>query len=762
MNIITQKDVFSDENMTSTPKRRGRPRKNTLASTIADNNKKPASPVPYQSEQPLVHQPRPITSSPAPQNETTPSTDEGPKTVFYQAAKPRQNPIFNRRPALRPLNPNKQLGPNPTGPLSGSMTGPVVRPTFPQNALSWPSQTPSTPTTNPLRRPSHGYTTPPSGFTNSRGRGHGALPPDGTATFMPSANMRRQVEGPSHNMYPFRANTQTKLRIIPLGGLEEIGKNMTAFEYGNDILIIDMGFMFPDYDMFGVDYIIPDVSYLQDKKDRIRGVIITHGHLDHTGAVPYIIEKLGFPPIYGTQITIGMVKQRLEEFGLVGRNKLINIEADKDVLQLGVFRVFPFHLTHSIPGAVGLEIETPNGRIVYATDWKFDYTPADGQPVDFQILAGIGGRGVDLLFSDSTNAERPGHSISEKVVEQSLSAAIEEAKGRVIIAMFATNLSRIQQTLNAASKNGRKVLVVGRSMQQNIEMAVNLKAIILPPHTLISEREANRFNDNQILVLSTGAQGEDRSALVRMASGEHRNIKIKKGDTVIISASPIPGNEKSVSSVMDILYKAGANVIYNKVLDVHTSGHANQEDLKLFIALMKPKYFMPLHGERSKLIQHARLAEEVGVAPENILIGENGGIVEVSPDHKVSLSEEKVPAGMVMVDGLGVGDVGNIVLRDRQAMAQDGIFVAITVFDGKSKKFLTSPDIISRGFIYMRENEQFINDVRNEIKHFLQKSVEGKHFDLNQIKNELRDHVSKLLYEKTERTPMVIPVIIEV
>jgi ribonuclease J len=459
---------------------------------------------------------------------------------------------------------------------------------------------------------------------------------------------------------------------------------------------------------------------------------------------------------------MGMAKGRLEEFGLVAKSKFVAIEPEKDVLQLGVFKVSPFRLIHSIPGAIGLEIETPNGRIAYCTDWKFDYTPADGKQIDFRTLAAVGSRGVDLLFSDSTNVDRPGHSISEKVVAQSLTTAIGEAKNRVIIAMFSSDLNRIQMALNAAASSNRKVLFLGRSMQNNVEMAIGLKALNVPPNTIISEREANRFQDNQMLVISTGAQGEDRSALYRMASGEHRIIKIKKGDTVILSSSPIPGNERAVSGVMDKLYKAGASVIYNKILDVHTSGHAYQEDLKLMLALMKPKYFVPLHGERARLIMHGKLAEEVGVQAENVIIGDNGLILEMDNTGKVVPTDNHVPAGYVMVDGLGIGDVGNIVIRDRQAMAQEGVFFIVSVYDSKSKRFLNSPDIISRGFIYMRENEKFVNDVRNEIKSFLQKATSDKKIDISSVRNDLRDMVSKHLYEKTERQPMVIPVIIEV
>ena len=723
MNIITNKEVFSEENQANTPKkvelrRRGRPRKTSLETAPA--------PQPEATAHDGAPLGSPVTTAQISQESgVIPAPAATVTKPFYQASRQHSEaPIDPRTLAMRAREQRNQN-------QNQEQTVAPVQPTTPA----------------------------PGRFTTApRRRGRGQWPQDGQGAFM----------HPNGDVMPLNNGEQPKergkhmLKIIPLGGLEEIGKNMTVLEYGDDILIIDMGFMFPDQEMFGVDYIIPDVTYLEDKKANIRGAIITHGHLDHIGAIPYLIQKLGFPTMYGTPITMGMVKGRLEEFNLLGRGKLQTFEPEKDVIKLGAFTVKPFHLIHSIPGAVGLEIETPNGRIAYCTDWKFDYNPASGMQIDFRTLAAIGSRGVDLLFSDSTNAERPGHSISEKVVEQALSGAIEDATGRVIVAMFATNLSRIQQTINAAAKHGRKVMLVGRSMLKNVEMAIDLKAIIMPPHTLITEREASRFNDNQILVLSTGAQGEDRSALVRMASGDHKVIKIKKGDTVIISASPIPGNERSVSGLMDILYKAGAQVVYNKTLDVHTSGHANQEDLKLMLALMRPEYFVPLHGERSKLTIHGKLAEEVGVKPEHIIIGDNGLILEMDPDGAVRPTENHVPAGYVMVDGLGVGDVGNVVLRDRQAMAQEGFFEFISVYDSKRKQFVNSPDIISRGFIYMRENEQFVAEIRTEIKNMLTKAQSQPNLDLTELKNEIRDHLTKLLYEKTERNPMVIPVIIEV
>jgi ribonuclease J len=714
MNIITNKDIFSEENRPklgrTAEKRRGKARKPSLGIPVSRLSN--TSPLPTGNDAP-----RPISARPVPLQDTPISAPAAPKkTVFYQAARPKQRPpqagpnapVPGPRPSLPPRAPMRPNLPSmPPRPALAGPTGPGMR----SHLLNQPQP-------RPVLRP---LPTPPSG---------GNRP-------------------------------ELKVRIIPLGGLEEIGKNMTVFEYGDDIIVIDMGFLFPDSEMLGVDYIIPDVAYLDNKRDHIRGAIMTHGHLDHIGGVPYLVERLGFPTMYGTPITMGMVKHRLEEFNLLGRNKIVTIEPEKDVLQLGAFRVRPFRLIHSVPGAIGLEIETPNGRIVYATDWKFDYTPASGEPVDFRTLAAIGARGVDLLFSDSTNADRPGHSISEKTVETTILNAVEEAPGRVIIAMFASDINRMQMAFNAAAKTNRKVVVSGRSMQNNLTMAVDLKAFHLPPHTLISDREFNRFNDNQILVLATGAQGEERAALSRMAKGEHRTIKIKKGDTVIISASPIPGNERSVQSVMEQLYKAGANVIYNKILDVHTSGHAYQEDLKLMAALMRPRWFMPLHGERSRRILHGKLVQETGIRAEKILIANNGSVLEMNNAGDVSITEEQVPAGYVIVDGLGVGDIGEVVLRDRQSMAHDGIFVIISVFDSKKKQFVTSPDIISRGFIYMRENEKFVSEIRNEIKAFLANGIKGGKVDLGSLRSELRDHISKLLYQKTEREPIVIPVIIE-
>lgn len=553
------------------------------------------------------------------------------------------------------------------------------------------------------------------------------------------------------------------LRFVPLGGLEEVGKNMSIIEYGNDMIVIDMGLMFPNEDMPGIDYVLPDVSYLAENKEKIRGVIITHGHLDHTGGIPYLYDKIGSPQIYSAPLTNGLIKKRLEEFGMENRVKLQTITPGKEVLQLGCFKVETFRLNHNIPDSIGLSITTPEGILVYATDWKFDHTPADGRPTDFSKLAQLGGQDVLALFSDSTNAQKPGHTISEKEVEDVLFKLVENARGRVIVATFSSLISRIQQILNVAKKMNRKVAFSGRSMVANVEVASALEALIIPEDTMIDVKEIGKYPDQRIIIVCTGSQGEERSALTRIASGEHRQIKIKKGDTVILSSSPIPGNERSVNDVMDNLFREGARVIYQKLMDVHTSGHAYQEDLKLMMGLIKPKFFIPIHGERHKLMVHAGLAQDVGIPEQNVLVSDNGQIIEFE-GGKGAVTNKRVPASYVMVDGLGVGDVGNIVLRDRKAMAEDGIFVVIVTVNHETGQIVTSPDIISRGFIYMRENENLVHKARAEIKRLFSKhSTDRKpRGDWGLIKTKLREELGEFLHKETERRPMVIPVVIEV
>ncbi len=578
--------------------------------------------------------------------------------------------------------------------------------------------------------------------------------------FSPEEGKERR---PKRTYNKYQPDGTPKLRIIPAGGVEEIGKNMTVFEYGDDIIVVDMGLSFPDSDMLGIDYVIPDATYLEEHKANIRGVVITHGHLDHIGAVPHIIERIGLPRMYGSDVTIGLLKNRMDEYGIKYEGRLQVVNPDGDSVKLGAFTVNFFRLNHSIPGAMGLEIETPYGRLVYATDWKIDYQPADNKPADLQKIAAIGAKGVRMLFSDSTNVDKPGHTMSEAIVEETMQKIIADTKNRIIIAMFSTLINRMQQVINAAYKNGRKVMIVGMSMQKSVEMAVSIKAMTLPPNTLISERQAKGLPDEKLIVLCTGGQGEDRAALSRMAKGEHKTIKIRKGDTVVISSSPIPGNERSVANVMDMIYRAGGEVIYNKQLDVHTSGHASQEDLKMMIALIKPEFFFPLHGERHKLIQHAALATKMGVPREKTIVSSNGQVIELLADGKVQITDEYIPNGFVMVDGLGVGDVGNIVIRDRQAMAQNGMFVSMAIVERKTGKLKTSPDIISRGFIYMRENEELVNEARSTVRNIcLQMYGEGKNPELTEVRDRIRNDLSKLLYNRTEREPLVISVVKEI
>ena len=570
----------------------------------------------------------------------------------------------------------------------------------------------------------------------------------------------QKVDGQRTSMH-----TGNSLKIIGLGGLEETGgKNCTVFEYKNDIVVIDMGLMFPSEDMPGIDYVIPDVTYLEKNKNKIRGLVVTHGHLDHIGAIPYVYEKIGSPAIYSAPLSIGILKSKLEEFGLDRGAKLNSITIG-DTIRLGVFKISTFKLTHSIPQTMGLAIETPEGLFVYVTDWKFDHTPADGQPADFSALAMLGGRKPVALLSESTNVERPGVSVSEKEIEDSMVKIYDKVKGRLIIATFSTLISRIQQILKVAKKFNRKVAFVGRSMVNTVEIATSLDALTIPSNTVIDPKELKKYPDDKIVIVCTGSQGEDNAALSRIATGEHRTIKIKRGDTVVLSSSPIPGNERAVSSLMDNLYREGARVIYQKLMGVHTSGHAKQEDLKLMIALIKPKYLIPIHGERHKLMLHGQIAQDMGlVTEERTLVADDGQVIEFGKGVG-KVTNKRVPASYVMVDGLGVGDIGNIVLRDRKAMAQDGIFVIIVTVDHKTGEIATSPDIISRGFIYMRENEQLVHKARAEIKKSFarySKQKNGPHADWNLIKGKIRDEIGDFLFNETERRPMVIPVVIEV
>ena len=554
--------------------------------------------------------------------------------------------------------------------------------------------------------------------------------------------------------------SRQNLRIIPMGGVEEVGENMTALEYGDDLIIIDMGLAFPDDTMPGIDYIIPDTKWLEENKKRIRGVVITHGHLDHIGAVPYILPKLGDPPVYTMGLTAGFIKKRLEEFGLLGRSK-INVLTKDDTLALGNFKIRFFRLNHSIPDSMGLCITTPVGQIVYATDWKFDHTPADGKPTEFDKIAKFGAEGVLLLMSDSTNAIKPGYCISEREIGNTIDRTFSDIKGRIIFANFSTNIARIQQVFNAAAKYNRKVIVTGRSLVNNIEIALSLGYLKIQPKIIVKSEQSKKFPDSQIVVLTTGSQGEEGAGLARIARGDHKTIKIKKGDTAIISASPIPGNERAVAVVMSNLTRLGAHVIYNKMLDIHTSGHAHQEELKLMIALVKPKYFMPIHGEHHMLVAHADLAKKLGLTDDRIFLLDNGQAVELNSQQTAKKVDPNIPTGYLFIDGLGVGDVGEVVIRDRQVMAKDGMFVIIMTVDRKTGRLVNPPDIISRGFIYMKGSDELIREVKHEVRKLVESKGKGE-ANYTYIRQIVRDQIGEYLYQKTERKPMILPVVIEV
>lgn len=550
------------------------------------------------------------------------------------------------------------------------------------------------------------------------------------------------------------------VKLIALGGFGEIGKNVVVYEYQNDILVIDCGEMLPEEDMLGIDLVIPDVRYLVENKDRIRGWIFTHGHEDHIGGVPFIIPKdFASVPIYAGNLTAKMIEYKLEEFGVKHPN--ISIVKPGDKLKLGSFALEFVQVAHSIPDDLAVVIDTPEGRIVHVPDWKIDHTPLWlGQVTDIARLAELGNEGVDLYVGESTNVTRPGYTPSEQIVAEAYDKIFKENQGRIIVAMFSSLINRVQQIFNVAEKYRRKVAVSGRSMEKNISIAMELGYLKVPQGLLVDLRSINRQPDSQIVILTTGAQGEDYSGLVRMAAGEHRQIRIKRGDAVIISASPIAGNEGAVAQTIDNLFREGATVYHGADVDIHVSGHAHVEELKMMLAILKPKYFIPQHGEYRMLRLHARLAQKIGVPSENTFIIENG-MVALLKEKKVSVSPVKVQSGGIFVDGLGVGDVGNIVLRDRQAMAKDGIFVAILSVD-RTGKILTSPDIISRGFIYMRDREDLVSEARHKIREIFDRHNAKYPLQYDYIKRAIREELGEFLFDRTQRRPMVIPVVIEV
>lgn len=552
------------------------------------------------------------------------------------------------------------------------------------------------------------------------------------------------------------------LKLTHLGGLEEVGRNMAMLEYGNDILIVDAGFGFPSDDMLGVDYVIPDVSYLQENKSRVKGIVLTHGHMDHIGAIPYILEKIGNPTIYGTNLSIGILKEKFEEFGISGRAKTVVVNPEKDKLTLGAFKVSFFRVNHNIPDTVGLVIDSPVGRVVHTADFKFDLTPINEPVIDLGRVAEIGKEGVLALMMDSTGARNPGYAISESEIKDNLTELFARTKGRIFISSFSTLISRIQQIIDVTAASNRKLSVTGRSMIATIEVAGRLGYLKVPEGLIVTPQEGSKMPDDKIAILSTGTQGEDASALTRMSRGEHKFFKIRKGDTVILSSSIIPGNEAKVVEVYDNLLKAGAKVVDYKQMDIHTSGHAHQEELKTMLRLLNPKYFIPVHGNRYMRQANADLAKAMDYEEDHLLVVDNGEVIEFT-ESKCEILKVQIPTSYVLVDGLGVGDVGNIVLRDRQAMAEGGIFCVILTIDRHTSQIVTSPDIISRGFVYMRAAEDLIHRARGEIRNiFRRHTMQGKPADWSYIKTTLREEIGEFLFKETKRRPMVIPVIIEV
>ncbi|MBF7811812.1 ribonuclease J [Clostridium beijerinckii] len=552
-------------------------------------------------------------------------------------------------------------------------------------------------------------------------------------------------------------NERAKIKIIPLGGINEIGKNITAIEYKEDIIIIDCGLKFPDDDMFGIDIVIPDVSYLIKNSEKIKGIFLTHGHEDHIGALPYVLRQLNVP-VYGTKLTLGIVETKLKEHGLLASTELVRVKP-KDIIKLDSVSVEFIKTNHSIADSVAIAVHTPLGVVLHTGDFKIDYTPIDGEMMDFGRLAELGRKGVLVLMADSTNVERPGYTMTEKVVGETFLRLFGKAKGRLIVATFASNVHRIQQIITAAEAYEKKVAVSGRSMENIVQVAIELGYLTVGKDVLVPVDQISKYPNEKIVVITTGSQGEPMSALARMAASEHRKINVIPGDTVIISATPIPGNEKFVSKVINQLFKKGAQVIYDSQEKIHVSGHACQEELKLMQALVKPKFFVPVHGEYRHLKKHGELAMEVGLSEKNLLIPENGDVIEVARNY--IKKNGTVVSGQVFVDGLGVGDVGNIVLRDRKHLSQDGILTIVVTIEKQTGRVVSGPDIISRGFVYVRESEGLMDEAREIVKSVLKTCEEKQITDWATLKFKMRDQLREYLYEKTKRKPMILPIIME-
>ncbi len=548
------------------------------------------------------------------------------------------------------------------------------------------------------------------------------------------------------------------LKIIPLGGLQEIGKNITVFEYGNEMIVVDCGVAFPEDDMLGIDLVIPDITYLEKNKEKIKGLIITHGHEDHIGGIPYFLKQIDVP-IYATRLTAGLISNKLEEHKLLRKTKL-NIVEQGQTITLGKFKVEFIRSCHSIPDAVILAIKTPVGTVIHTGDFKVDYTPIDGERMNVGRLAELGNEGVLALMSDSTNSERKGYTMSESTVGDVFDKLFINCTKRIVVATFSSNVHRVQQIANSAVKYGRKIAVCGRSMINMIETAQELGYINVPENTFIDIDMIKSYPDDRLVIITTGSQGEAMSALTRMAMGDHKKVEITPNDLIIISATPIPGNEKLVSKVIDDLMKIGAEVVYSSLADVHVSGHACQEEQKLMISLVRPQYFIPVHGEYRQLIAHSETAKKVGVNPKNIFMLTNGRILELN--ENMGRLTGTVPFGRILVDGLGVGDVGNIVLRDRQHLSQDGLIIIVLTMNGASGEVVAGPDVISRGFVYVRESENLMEDIKRVVKDEMQKCQDMHITDWTTIKSALKENLRDYVYQKTKRNPMILPIIMEV
>ena len=584
---------------------------------------------------------------------------------------------------------------------------------------------------------------------------------------LPRYNDRRRDLPRSRRLAPIprpereseESGEKNTLKIVPLGGLGEVGRNMSVLEYGNDIIVIDTGFGFPEDDMPGIDYTLPNTGYLDGKQDKIKGMILTHGHMDHIGGLPYLIQRLGNPTIYTMELTRGIVIRRHQEFRSLPELD-INLVHPGEKIHLGEFEIEFFHVNHNIPDDTALIISTPAGRVVHTADFKFDPTPLNEKPADLEFIKSIGDRGVTVLMSDSTGAEKDGTSISESVIQDNLEIIFKESTGMIIAGTFSSLINRIQQLITLSEQYGRKVVFDGFSLKSNVEIARELNQIKIKKGTQIPIDQIDRYPRPKVTVIGTGAQGEGQAVLMRIASGEHRHIQLKKNDSVIFSSSVIPGNERTIQRLKDLFYRLGARVYHYGMMDIHASGHAYRGDLKQMIRLIRPKFLMPIHGHYSMMVNHGYLGQEEGVPEKNIIIADNGSIIHITPDEWW-FDKKTAPSDSIMVDGLGIGDIGNVVLRDRQVLAEDGMFVIVALIDSKTGRVRGSPDIISRGFVYLKENKELLAQVRKKIKFIIEKKT-TRPINWIYLKDSIRDEIGLFLFQKTERRPMILPVVIEI